>query len=110
MNYRPKSSNKTKNNFWQQQIGQWKSSGLSQKQYCLSRSIALSTFCYWKSKIHKTDPSTAKFYPLTISPPHPQPADAGLTVLVGSKQFEVQIRDSFSPTTLKNLIAILEQL
>jgi hypothetical protein len=110
MNNRPKSSSKTKNDFWKQQISHWKSSGLSQKQYCQSRSIALSTFCYWKSKNRSAESAAPKFYPLTIPTARPQPAAAGLTLLVGPKQFAIQINDSFSPATLKNLIATLEQL
>ncbi|MFT5700627.1 MAG: hypothetical protein ACI8ZB_003502 [Desulforhopalus sp.] len=56
----------TKAEYWQRQIKDWKASGLNQKQFCLSRSLALSTFCYWKSKTNRIEPITPKFYPLTI--------------------------------------------
>ena len=106
-----KSRYKTKDEYWQKQIGDWKGSGLSQKHFCLSRSLALSTFCYWKSKINRTTGITPKFYPLTVPVLPSNPSfDAGLTLLVGSKQFQVQIKKDFSGTALKRLVTTLEEI
>lgn len=108
MSSQTKSSHKAKRDYWQQQIRTWKTSGLTQKQYCRSNSIALSTFCYWKSKISRAEPTAPRFYPLAIPPSLSEPPDAGLMLVVGQKQFKVQIQEKFSPTALKKLIAILE--
>ncbi len=110
MESRSKSLHKTKDEYWQKQIGDWKVSGLSQKQFCLSRSLALSTFCYWKSKINRIKSNTPKFYPLTVPVLDENSSDAGLMLLVGSKQFQVQIKNDFSQTALKRLIATLEEI
>ena len=100
----------TRHEYWQKQIRDWKVSGLSQKQFCLSRSLALSTFCYWKSKINLIKPIAPKFYPLTVPVLSSNSSDAGLTLLVGSKQYQVQIQKDFSGTALKKLVATLEEI
>ncbi len=111
MNSQLKSSQEAKRVYWQQQIKAWKKSGLSQKQYCLSRSLALSTFCYWKKRFNNSVLSSPpKFYPLTIPTSLPESTDAGLMLLVGPKQIQVKIQEDFSPTALKKLITVLEQL
>ena len=96
--------------YWQQQIRSWKASGLGQKQYCQSASVPLSTFCYWKSKIKNQHPGTPKFYPLTIPLSPPEAPQTGLMLLVGVKQFQIEINEDFSPILLKRLIATLEEL
>lgn len=110
MNSQSKASQESKRDYWRQQIKNWKRSGLSQKQYCRSRSLALSTFCYWKRRLNTQEPATPKFYPLAIPASPMEPSETGLTLLVGPKQFQVQIKKDFSPATLKKLIATLEQL
>ena len=110
MEFKSKSRHETKHGYWQRQITDWKVSGLNQKQFCLSRSLALSTFCYWKSKINRTAPIIPKFYPLTVPVLPSNSSDAGLMVLVGSKQFRVQIKKGFSQTALKRLVATLEEI
>ena len=100
----------TKDEYWQRQINDWKVSGLNQKQFCLNHSIALSTFCYWKSKIQRIEPITPHFYPLTVPVLPGNSSDAGLILVVGSKQFQVQINKAFSGTTLKRLVTTLEEI
>lgn len=110
MNPQAKPSQESKRDYWQQQIKTWKRSGLSQKQYCRSRSLALSTFCYWKKRLNNLELTSSKFYPLTIPSSLPESNDTGLMLRVGPKQIQVEIREDFSPTALKKLITVLEQL
>ncbi len=110
MKSRTQSSHEAKREYWQQQISNWQASGLSQKKYCRSHSLALSTFCYWKNRINKPDPAVPKFYPLTVPVLASNSSDAGLLLLVGSKQIQVQIKKDFSQSTLKKLVATLEEI
>ncbi len=53
---------------WQQQVRNWKASGLSQKQFCRRESLALSTFSYWKCRIEIPEAQKVKFFPLSVPP------------------------------------------
>ena len=100
----------TKKDYWQQQIRNWKASGLSQKQFCRRQALALSTFAYWKRRIEKPAAEKVKFYPLSIPPSSTPPADSGLLVLIGKRRFAIEVKEEFSPTVLKKLILALEQI
>lgn len=110
MESRTSSRSNVKKVYWQQQIRNWKTSGLSQKQFCRRQSLALSTFSYWKRRIELPEAEITKFYPLSIPPPITPPADTGLLLLVDRKRFAIEIKEVFSPTALKKLITVLEQL
>ena len=110
MEFRDRNSHAVKVEYWRKQIRECEASSLSQKQFCRSRSLALSTFCYWKSRINNAEPITPKFYPLAIPASSGNPPEADLVLLVGPKQFQIQIKKDFSPPVLKKLITTLEQL
>jgi len=43
-------SNVRNNEFWQNHIAQWQSSGLSQASYCRQQALLTHQFSYWKRK------------------------------------------------------------
>ena len=45
---------KTANTFWQNHVGQWQSSGLSQAKYCRQHKLTSHQFSYWKGKFWAT--------------------------------------------------------
>jgi hypothetical protein len=110
MEFRSTSKTKAKKVYWQQQIHNWKTSGLSQKHFCQREFLALSTFSYWKRKIETLATEKIKFYPLSIPAPITPPADSGLLLFIGKKRYAIEIKEEFSPTALKKLISALEQL
>ena len=104
---------KSKRGYWQRHITLWKRSGLSQRQYCQSHSLALSTFGYWNRKLRKPQPAAAHFYPLTVPPitaPGNNKSDSGLRLCFRDKKYQVDIAKEFSSTSLKKLISTLERL
>lgn len=110
MEPRSTSSTNVKKAYWQQQIHNWENSGLSQKMFCQGQSLALSTFSYWKRKIAISKTETVQFYSLSLPEPIQRPTDSGLLLLVGQKRFGIEVKEDFSPTTLKKLILMLEQI
>jgi len=44
-------SNITLNQFWQNHLAQWQSSGISQAKYCRQHTLASHQFSYWKRKL-----------------------------------------------------------
>ena len=42
--------------YWRKQIEAWRTSNLSQLDFCKRRSLSYSQFQYWKQKLRKTTP------------------------------------------------------
>lgn len=110
MESRTTSQHSDKQVYWQQQVRNWKTSGLSQKQFCRRESLALSTFSYWKRRIEIPEAPKIKFYPLSVPPQITQPADSGLLLHICKKRYAIELKEEFSPTALTKLISALEQL
>jgi hypothetical protein len=99
--------------FWQNHIESWQKSGLSQRDYCRSKSLALSTFAYWRGKIGKTGGEQPKFYPLAVLPDFTamhQETTSAMRLNLCEQRFQVEIPDNFSEQALKRLIFTLTQL
>jgi hypothetical protein len=102
-----------KKTYWQEHIKAWRQSGLSQAHYCKARSLALSTFHYWRRKINQGSNDPPRFFPLAVMPSIEaldKSSPGKLRVIVGDRRFVLEIGEDFSETTLKKLIVALEQL
>ncbi len=100
---------KPKAGFWKQQIKNWKSSGLSQAEFCLKHNLILSTFQYWKYKFNRESKPHA-LLPVTISPDidtQSPSGTSGISVCVKGR-FIVQLEERFCSDTLSKLIGVLE--
>ena len=102
-----------KKTYWQEHIQAWEQSGLSQADFCKARSLALSTFQYWRRKIGQGCNDSPRFYPLAIMPSIEaldKSSPGILRVILGDRRFVLEIAEDFSEKALKKLIVILEQL
>jgi hypothetical protein len=101
-----------KKTYWQEHIKSWRQSGLSQADFCKARSLALSTFQYWRRKISQGSNDSPRFYPLAVMPSieAPNKTPGILRVILGDRRFVVEIGEDFSETTLQKLIVALELL
>ena len=54
---------------WKKRISQWERSGQSQRAFCAERSVALSTFQWWRRKLRRSEGLQAapEFLPLALS-------------------------------------------
>ncbi len=96
---------------WQGHVEAWRQSGLSQKDYCAGKGIALSTFTMWRRRLLATtggsvvtgtecvDIVAIRQVPLT-APPFILELRAG--------RYRVEIADGFQPDTLKSVLDMLE--
>ena len=66
----------TKKRYWERRIEAWQRSGLSQREFCAKRGLALSTFQWWRAKLRRAEATgtVAPFVPLTLSAPAPAAA------------------------------------
>jgi len=102
--------NQQRKDFWQNHIESCRQSWMSQREYCRANKLALSTFCYWKRKLDERDDGKVKFYPLSIPEEPSEPASSRLLLNVSDKRFNIEISNSFSSASLKQLIGVLEEL
>lgn len=106
----------SKQKYWGKHISCWKKSCLSQKQYCLSHGIAISTFSYWKRKLINLNetPGPKRFFALTVkdagSPLIKQATHTGIHLSLCNDKYKIDFENEFSETTLKKLIATLETI
>lgn len=53
-----------KEQFWQNHISAWQSSGLSQAQYCQQHEIKFHNFAYWRTRLNQAAKPAAKLLKL----------------------------------------------
>lgn len=103
----------TRCKYWQSHVSHWKSSGMSQRAYCLENKIALSTFTYWHRKFKKkVEEEQPQFYPLTLQAilnVGNDSKDSGLRLLLQEGKYCIDIEEDFSSTALQKLVQALEE-
>ena len=97
--------------YWEQQIKQWRESGIRQTEYCRINGLSPKSFTYWKCKLKK-EPEATTFLPITLktSPIIQNPIKHEALKLICNGKYRVEIGDDFSSTTLSRLIRTLEGL
>ena len=102
-----KERNLEKARIWSGHIEAWKSSGLSQVEYCREKNLSRHRFTYWNSKLRKKDAVT--FLPILGSALCSQGLgrDQAPIKLIIDNRYRVEIGEGFSPATLSTLIRTL---
>jgi hypothetical protein len=103
-----KERNREKRRAWAAHIEAWKSSNLSQVEYCRQKDLSRPQFTYWKCKLRKkADP--VSFVPILgasfrsqIQRNHSAPIK-----LIIDNRYQIEIGEGFSPDTLSTLIRTL---
>lgn len=104
-----KERNIEKQRIWRSHIEAWKSSDLSQVEYCRQKDLSRVQFTYWKCKlVKKTEPVT--FVPVLgkplLSSEGPLDHQAPIKLII-DKRYKIEVGDGFSPMTLSTLIRTL---
>jgi hypothetical protein len=93
---------------FEEHMRRWRSSGLSQAEYCRRNELKWSTFHYWRKRIQ--DSATAvSLVQVPISQNMSCHTGQELTLNLGDR-YRVEIGDNFNPTTLAKLVDTLERL
>jgi hypothetical protein len=103
-------SKEEKRRYWQGHIESWRQSGLSQAEYCRRNTLPIKSFGYWKSRNSRSSRGGLTFFPLVLSNSVVTPSQASLQLMLQEKRFTIEIKEDFSPATLKKLILSLEEL
>jgi hypothetical protein len=100
-----------KRRFWEEHISKWKTSGVSQVEYCRQNGLNIKSFRYWKRRIGRLGGAPAlvelpfsKSVPVCSSPPHPH-----LCLIVG-RHYRVEIGRGFDSEDLERVIRALGRI
>jgi hypothetical protein len=105
----------SKERFWRRMVRQWRSSGLSIRDFCAEGQISEGSFYAWRRTIAERDAQATRFVPVDVVP-DPKPAgdgsgngsDNGLELIVGAGRV-LRIGREFDGATLRRLLALLEE-
>jgi transposase-like protein len=101
----------SKERFWRRMARQWRSSGLSIRDFCAEYDLAEATFYAWRRIIAQRDADAADFVPVhVLAEPTPtaEASGTGLELLLGASRV-LRIAPGFDGPTLKRLLALLEE-
>ena len=57
-----------KQGYWDRHIAQWRDSGVSQRVFCESQGLALSTFQWWRKRLAESPSAQPRFLPIELKP------------------------------------------
>jgi len=101
-----------KEQFWRQMVRQWRSSGLSVRDFCAQREISEPSFYGWRRTITQRDAEAARFVPVHVIPDDKLAAKGasgqGLELLLSGGRV-LRIGPDFDGPTLRRLLALLEE-
>ena len=92
-------------------VRRWRSSGLSQAEYCRRNDLKWSTFHYWRKRLATSSAAvTLVQVPMGFNSNRSdcQPCQE-LTLVLGDR-YKVEVGDNFNPSTLARLVNTLGQL
>ena len=102
--------NRGKQESWKSHVEAWRTSGLSQVDYCRQHDLSRHRFTYWKCKLDKKI-APVTFIPISGDSVRSQRRYNNQTPIklnIGS--FQIEIGDGFSPETLSALIFTLSRI
>ena len=92
---------------WLERIKDWQQNGHSQKAYCEQHHLGLASFQRWR-RIFMMEETSNESSSLTFLPVNlVEPSASSLTVLINSN-LRLEISAGFDPTTLKQVIQVLQ--
>jgi len=95
---------------FEEHIRRWRSSGLTQAEYCRRNKLKWSTFHYWRKRLETSATAvTLVQVPFGLNGDGSGPSGQGLTLVLGGR-YKVEIGDNFNATTLARLVDTLGQL
>lgn len=92
---------------WQNQIRDYRESGLTMRAWCAERGVSFNQLKYWLRKLSLRKREKAATTWLTVSPtPQPAPSASPLVLRVGGAS--IDIHPGFDPSLLGQVVRALE--
>ena len=100
-----------KRRLWEQQIQQWKDSGLSQSEFCRIHNLKAHQLTYWKKRFDRTQAPVSLVELQWGSTLQSSPGLKAATLrLILNEHYRIDIERGFDPLTLQQLVLALRQL
>ena len=100
-----------KRRFWEQQIQQWRDSGLTQTEFCRLQNLKPHQLTYWKKRFHRTQAPVSLIELQLGSALQSHTCSNGSPLrLILDEQYRIDIDGGFDPFTLQQLVLTLRQL
>jgi hypothetical protein len=94
---------------FEEHIRRWRSSGLTQAEYCRRNGLKCSTFHYWRRRLGTTSQAvTLVQVPVGFNGGASGTWGQGLTLILADR-YKVEIGDNFNASTLARLVDTLGQ-
>lgn len=100
-----------KRRFWENHIGKWKLSGLSQAEYCRQNDVKVKSFRYWKRRVGRLGGA-----PALVEVPFPRPlpsspcAVSSQLCLVINQKYRIEVGKGFDPEDLERLLRVVVRI
>jgi transposase-like protein len=97
--------------FWRRMVRQWRSSGLSVREFCREHDISEPNFYAWRRTIAQRDAQAPRFVPVQVvseEKPVGNASGQALELLLGSGRV-LRVGPDFDEPTLRRLLALLEE-
>lgn len=98
--------------YWNDQVQSWRSSGLTQKEYCEREGLSLERFGSWKRRLDRETQvggGAIVAVPSRIVSSALFASRSALGLLV-NERYRLEIPDTFSPATLEAVLQVLKRL
>ncbi len=110
MSEQSKEVNKKRSQFWENHLKKWSHTGLSQNAYCRNNDLRPNQFTYWKNKFKKQNLPIefvqVKSHQFEKNIRRHTPNTLRLNV---QSDFQIEIPDGFSQTTLEQVLQVVGQ-
>lgn len=102
-----KARDEEKERQWRRRIDQWRSSGLSVRDFCARHGLSTASFYNWRRVLERRAAEHPAFVPVqVVADATPEKADALEVVLLNGRT--VRVAPGFDAATLRRLLAVLE--
>src|SRR5436305_11536166 len=103
---RPRDQHKERQ--WQRWIAQWRTSGLSVRDFCARHGLATPHFYAWRRRLQRRAVEQGPFLPVQVVAATPPPPASSLEVVLADGAV-VRVPAGFDAATLRQLMAVLRE-
>jgi len=95
--------------FWEEHLGKWEASGLSQSEYCRRNDLKLHCFLYWRKRQRASRESSGSLVEWSGQEGNIFCLGPALSLVINNR-YRIEIHKGFDPAMLDGVIRVLMRL